>query len=91
MDIKIIITIFVEKLKPIPMTSYNVIYLKSTSKSFDWNNGLFAIYKSDNATVHLWKIKEGKLSYYDDGVTPNISCTSINNTDMIPTNMIIFK
>lgn len=65
-----------------------VIYFKSEHKSFSWNDGLFAIQKEVRGIVHLWKIKDGKLDRYEDG-TPNISCTSINNKGIIPTDLMI--
>ncbi len=70
------------------MTKLKVIFLKSESKSFKWNDGLFAIYKQVNDVIHLWKIKDGKLDTLDDG-NPNITCTGINNKGIYKTNMYI--
>jgi hypothetical protein len=65
-----------------------VINLKSEFESFSWNDGLFAIYKEVEGIIHLWKISDGKLSFYEDG-RPNITCTGINNKSIIPTDMAI--
>lgn len=70
------------------MKRYKVINLKSESSSFNWNDGLFAVYKQVDDIVHLWKILDGKLTYYDNG-KPNITCTSINNKGIISTNLSI--
>lgn len=70
------------------METLKVIYLKSEYKSFSWNDGLFAIQKQVGDMFHLWKIKEGKLSRYEDG-TPNICCTSINNKGITTTDLTI--
>ena len=43
-----------------------VVNLKSESKSFSWNDGLFAIDKEVDDTLYLWKIKKGKLALYPD-------------------------
>ena len=42
------------------MKTLKVVNLKSESKSFSWNDGLFAIQKQVGDIVHLWKIKDGK-------------------------------
>jgi len=66
-----------------------VIELKSELASFKWNDGLFAIQKEEDSLYHLWKIKNGKLSYYQDNKTPNITCTGINNKGIFKTDMLI--
>ncbi len=71
------------------MERLKVVILDIKNTSFSWNNGLFGILKEEDGVLHLWKIKEGKLSYYDDGVTKNICCTGVNNVDVIPTDMEI--
>ena len=70
------------------MKTLKVVNLKSESKSFSWNDGLFAIQKQVGGVIHLWKIKEGKLARHEDG-TPNITCTSVNNKGIIPTDMFV--
>ena len=70
------------------MKTLKVVNLKSESKSFSWNDGLFAIQKQVGDIVHLWKIKDGKLDRYEDG-TPNITCTGINNKGIIPTDLVV--
>ena len=70
------------------MKTLKVVNLKSESKSFSWNDGLFAIQKQVGDIVHLWKIKDGKLNRYEDG-TQNITCTSINNKGIIPTDLVV--
>lgn len=70
------------------MEKYKIIILKSELKSFQWNDGLFAIYKQVGDILHLWKIKDGKLWVFQDG-TPNITCTGINNKGITSTDMII--
>jgi hypothetical protein len=70
------------------MNMFDVVLLKSISRSFAWNDGLFAVQKIENDTYYLWKIKEGKLDMID-GKTPNITCTSIRNKGVNKTNMKI--
>lgn len=70
------------------MEMLKVILLKSESKSFSCNDGYFAIQKQVGDIVHLWKIKDGKLDRYEDN-EPKISCTSINNKGIIPTDLFI--
>lgn len=70
------------------MKTLKVINLISESQSFRWNDGLFAVYKEVDGIVHLWKIKDGKLEWYEDG-TPKITCTGINNKGIIPTDLTI--
>lgn len=70
------------------MGTLKVVMLKSELKSFRWNDGLFAILKRDGDTLHLWKIKEGKLERLENG-TPNITCTGVSNKGVIPTDMFI--
>ena len=70
------------------MKTLKVVKLKSESKSFSWNDGLFAIQKQVGDIVHLWKIKDGKLDIYEDG-TLNITCTGINNKGIIPTDLVV--
>lgn len=67
-----------------------VVYLKSESKSFSWNDGLFAIQKEVNGILHLWKIKNGKLHMLD-GDIPNITCTGIGNKGIKQTDLVIFE
>lgn len=70
------------------MQTLKVIYLKSESNSFQWNNGLFAILKQEGDILFLWKISEGKLERYDDG-TPKITCTGAKNKGILQTDMLI--
>lgn len=70
------------------MTKLKVVHLKSESKSFSWNDGLFAVKKQVGNIVHLWKIKEGKLDRYENG-KPNITCTGANNKGITPTDLEI--
>ena len=69
------------------METMKVVNLKSESKSFSYNDGLFAIQKYDGDIVYLWKITDGKLDRYDDG-TPNITCISINNKGITQTDLV---
>lgn len=71
-----------------PMKTLKVVLLKSESKSFSWNDGLFAIQKQVGNILHLWKIKDGELSKYEDG-TPDITCTGKGNKGITPTDMLI--
>ena len=70
------------------MESYKVIILKSTTKSFSWNNGMFAIENDADNLLHLWKIKNGKLEIFPDGFK-NICVISKNNKGIIETNLRI--
>lgn len=70
------------------MKTLKVINMKSLSKSFSWNDGLFAIQKQENDVLYLWKIKDGKLHNHDNG-SPNITCTSIRNKGILPTDLTI--
>ena len=71
------------------METLKVVRLKSESKSFSWNDGLFAIQKQVGDIVHLWKIKDGVLDRCENG-TPNITCTGINNKGIIPTDLFVY-
>ena len=45
------------------MENLKVVNLKSESKSFSWNDGLFAIQKQVGDIIYLWKIKDGKQNF----------------------------
>ena len=70
------------------MKTLKVVNLKSDSKSFSWNDGLFAIKEQVGDIIHLWKIKDGKLHTYEDG-TPNITCVGVNNKGITPTDLVV--
>lgn len=70
------------------METLKVISLKSTIKSFSWNDGLFAIQKKQGEILYLWKIINGKLDKHEDG-TPNITCVGINNKGITKTDLNI--
>jgi len=72
------------------MKKYKVVVFRSTEKSFDWNDGLFAIYKQVDDIVHFCKIEDEKLKFYEDG-SPYITCTGVNNKGIILTDMIIYE
>lgn len=65
-----------------------VVLLKSESKSFSWNDGLFAIQKQEGDTLYLYKIIDGKLRRDEDG-NPSITCTSIRNKGIKATDLSI--
>jgi len=71
------------------MKAIKVVNLKSKSRSFGWNDGLFAIQKQVGDIVYLWKIKDGKLCRYENGA-PNVTCTGGNNKGIIPTDLVIY-
>ncbi len=66
-----------------------VVYVKSSSKSFSWSDGYYAIKKKEDNILHLWKIEDGKLQYYSDEITPDIICTSVTNSDVQPTDLFV--
>lgn len=70
------------------MKTLPVVLVKSELKSFSWNDGLFAIQKEVDGILHLWKIKDGKLSRYENG-SPNIMCTGKGNKGVFPTDLRI--
>ena len=71
------------------MKQLKVILLKSELKSFSWNDGLFAEYERVDDVLHLWKIKDGKLDYYEDG-SKNIVCTGSGNKGIFPTDLTVY-
>lgn len=70
------------------MNTLKVIMLRSELKSFQWNDGLFAIQKQAGDVLHLWKIKDGKLDRHEDG-EPNITCTGKGNKGISETDLRI--
>jgi hypothetical protein len=69
---------------------YDVIYLKAELKSYTYNDGLYAIVRTEDNIVSLQKIVDGKLAYYDDN-NPWIICTGINNKGIKRTDLKIKK
>ncbi len=50
------------------MKQYKVISFKSPSKSFSWNDGLFAVLKEEGDVISMVKIEDnGQPQTYDDG------------------------
>lgn len=69
------------------MKKGQVIYLKSQSKSFSWNDGLFVINSQVDDSIELLKLKEdGTIKYYDDNTPVKCIC-SIRNPGIILTQL----
>lgn len=71
------------------MKKLKVIDLQSNNPSFSYNNGLFAIYKTVDRTLHLWKIKDGKLDMQDNN-TPNIFLVDVQDKAIKSTDLLIY-
>jgi hypothetical protein len=67
---------------------YQVVILKSSSESQNWNDGLFAIRETIGDVYCLQKIVNGELKTYEDK-SPCITCTSINNRGLKFTKLVI--
>lgn len=76
----------VKKLKKEAVEHYKVVYINYESKSFQWNNGLFAIISKKDNILNMCKIVDGKPQVNDDG-TLMITCTGAGNRGIIETNL----
>ncbi len=67
---------------------YKVIHIDYESKSFQWNNGLFAIISEQSNILNMCKLNEkGQPQLNDDG-SLMITCTSARNKGITETNLI---
>ncbi len=71
------------------MKQYPVIFLKSESKSFSWNDGLFFIvHETIDGLYHLVKLnREGRPHLTDSG-DYEVTITGVKNKGIAKTNLI---